>query len=413
MRSDRRTIIGSLGYLAFVGMLSIGGLLYAASNYFVGQSIQSQSISDAEKAVAFEKWNPYAFEAGGDALIGKEDRAAAEWFEKAVALRPDDFRLWIKLGDARSRAEQHDNAERAYLKAIELAPNYGTPRLQLGLQYLERGSKDKAFEQLGAAARLDPLYYPVVFHHAESAFAGDASAIESAITPTSKNERLIFAIHLIQTSRMTESIRRFLLGNELTFDEKKKLIGLLKERKNYRLAREVWLTTLDPEIASQSEHHIFDGGFELISRGSEDGFDWTVDDDPYTSVSRNQGDVHSGSWALKIRFSGNAELQKPIVSQIAFVEVGKRYRLTFYVRAEEMISGGLPAVVVSDVGTGQLRASSKPIANTNGAWEERTMLFTATEPLVLISVQRPNCSDRRCPIFGELSIDDLALERDH
>jgi hypothetical protein len=278
--------------------------------------------------------------------------------------------------------------------------------------YLKLGRIDKAFQTLGTAAALDPLYYPEVISQAEVAFAGDANAIEKAISPRSRNGRMVFALHVIRTSRMTESTRAFLLSGELTADEKQKLMDLLKENKNYVLAHEVWLSTLSPGIAPSVNQPILDGGFEQITGSDPSGFGWQIEDLAFISVVRDSTDAHSGQSALKIRFTGNSEIQRPIASQISFLEAGKQYRLTYFAKAGELVSGGLPTVVVADVKTGQVLGASKPITNTNGSWEERSVAFKASDSVVLISLQRPACVDRPCPIFGELSIDDFSISAD-
>ncbi len=60
---------------------------------------------------------------GDRSLLPEELPAAVARYEQAAALSPNDYRLWVELGRARSAAGDSDGAERALRRAIELAPN--------------------------------------------------------------------------------------------------------------------------------------------------------------------------------------------------------------------------------------------------------------------------------------------------
>jgi len=53
--------------------------------------------------------------------------ATAKSYEKVAKLSPNDYRWWVELGRAREQAEESDAAEKAYLRAVEIAPNYTYP----------------------------------------------------------------------------------------------------------------------------------------------------------------------------------------------------------------------------------------------------------------------------------------------
>src|SRR5690606_12981948 len=73
---------------------------------------------------------------------------AVGMMEEVVRLSPNDFRWWIELGRAYEQAERPEEAERALLRAAELAPEYTFPRWQLGNFYLRQNRTDDAFAQL-------------------------------------------------------------------------------------------------------------------------------------------------------------------------------------------------------------------------------------------------------------------------
>ncbi|HEX6126991.1 MAG TPA: hypothetical protein VFZ23_16580 [Pyrinomonadaceae bacterium] len=410
-----RSRIPAILYLIAMVLLAFAGVRHAASNYFAETAIEAASLEQTDTAAFFEPANPAVYEARGIILAKKRDFAGmAEAFERAAALRPNDYRLWLAAGDAWSQAGDVTAAEQAYLRAIQLAPGYGRPQMQLGIMYLGAGDNNRAFEFLSSAARLDPLYYPEVLHYASTTFGNDADAIERALRPLSKQAKILFALYLIDRSWMTETTRRFLVGRELTAEEKNKLINYLLSRKNYPLAREVWLSSMDSVRAGAAAQPLFDGGFESLTASDPSGLGWQIDDDvSFTSVSRTSKDVYSGASAIIIRFDGNADVGRPIISQIAFIEPGKRYRLTFYVRAVELVSAGLPSVLVTDVESHAILAWSQPVSDTKGSWIQRSVVFTAPPaPVVRVSVQRPECKASPCPIFGEFSVDEFSVAVD-
>ncbi len=66
-------------------------------------------------------------------------------FEDVARLAPNDYRWWIELGRAYEQAEKPENAEAAFKRAVELAPEYTYPRWQIGNFYLREGRPDEAF----------------------------------------------------------------------------------------------------------------------------------------------------------------------------------------------------------------------------------------------------------------------------
>jgi hypothetical protein len=113
---------------------------------------------------------------------------------------------------------------------------------------------------------------------------------------------------------------------------------------------------------------------------------------------------------LKIKYSGPVELRAKIISQISYVEPRRKYKLKFAYRSSEMITAGLPAIIVSDAASDQQLGSSVPLRPTGEKWVESEIEFTSTDlPVVVVSLQRPTCQTNPCPIFGDLSIDDFTI----
>ena len=115
-------------YLILVGVLALAGARYAASNYFAQAAIRSGSIDEAATAVSFQTGNPGAHEALGIELLQRNEFvAASDAFEKAILLSPNDYRLCLRLAQARLLSGDAESAKSAYSRAIELAPRYSLP----------------------------------------------------------------------------------------------------------------------------------------------------------------------------------------------------------------------------------------------------------------------------------------------
>ncbi len=402
-----------LVYFILLGILFLTGARFSASNYFAQGAMRSGSSDEAATAIAFQSENPGAHEAFGVELLKRNEFASAsEAFSRAVSLSPSNYRLWLRLASSQLLGGDVSSAESAYLRAIELAPAYSLPRMELGRMYLELGQREKAFEYLASAARLDQSQYAEVLKSANAAFGDDPDAIERAVAPVSIKGKSIVAWYFLDRSWMTEKTHEFLLSGEPNVDEKNTVIRFLKEKRNYTLARDVWLSRLATDgVSTSGMPIIIDGSFEAVTENDPSGLGWQIDwKISATSIALDRKDIPSGSVALKIRFAGNAELRRPVVAQIAFVEPGQHYTLQYAVRAGEIISAGLPVLLVSDPATNAILGRSEPIADTKGTWVRRSLTFKASdESAVLISFQRPDCTSEPCPIFGEVSIDDISL----
>ena len=73
-------------------------------------------------------------------------------------MRQDPFHpaLWLLLGEGHRLAGDGRQAEQAYRRAAELAPDDVAPWVALGHLALERGRLGTAVEAVGAARRIQP-----------------------------------------------------------------------------------------------------------------------------------------------------------------------------------------------------------------------------------------------------------------
>ena len=400
-----------LAYVCFIAFIGYSAARQGLSHYHANIAFRSGSQSVAATAVGFLPENPYAYKTLGEVLLrNKNYSGAAAAFENAIEFSQNDFLLWLRLGYSRSQLKEYEASEIAYNKALELAPNYSQPIYSFGMMLLETGRTEEAFLHLAKAAERDPALYPQVLDLARTAFPHDPLAIERSFNPTSRETKQLVVSYLIEHGFMTDSVRSFLVSEELTGHEKTEFVRFLLEKKNFETAREVWLSRLKPDQFDANEL-IFDGGFETITENDASGLGWQINQTiTATAVTRDLKTFHSGSNSLKVKFAGNVEVGKNIVSQLANVRPGRKYSLRLFALSPEMISAGPPALTVSDGVTNELLAAPIEMRSTGGNWREYKYEFVATAtPVVRIGLQRTGCNEIPCPIFGELYLDDFQL----
>ena len=76
---------------------------------------------------------------------------------ESIKDRPDDPDEYYLLGNAYNETDQHDQAVRSYLKAIDLKSQFPQARYNLGVTYCMLGRTKEAGVQQEQLKRMDPL----------------------------------------------------------------------------------------------------------------------------------------------------------------------------------------------------------------------------------------------------------------
>jgi hypothetical protein len=346
-----------------------------------------------------------------------EASAAVGEYERAAALRPRDYVLWLELGRAREEAGDVAGTLAALAESTRAAPHYAQPRWQLGNALLRAGRRDEAFAELRRAAESDPRLYPnfvdVVWH----ATGGDARALAETAAPRSPPESLALARYLVKQGEVAAGVRAASeAGGGISEVGRRALLSDLLAGGRFREAYTLWSAGSGAARCSSGGACIADGGFEGELSFDETGFGWRIaraSSAANTTLSLDADAPREGARSLRIDFGGDSTPSEKIISQLVPVEGGTRYRLGFAARTGELVTGGLPFVRVADAGGAPagglppLAESPALPAGTSGGWQDFAMEFTTPRAAgtVTVSLLRRECAISPCPAFGHLWLD--------
>lgn len=421
-----RYLIGSLALVACLFGISTAWRMgrarvlsqYAANNSWLPPQYQVNAQATADEAVRLSPSDPETYYARGVAMVdaGRLTDAVRE-FELAAALRPRDYEIWMKLGNTCEDAGNDQGALAAYQHAIQCAPFYAQPRWQFGNLLLRMGRIEEAFAEMRRPAESDPTLLPALIDLAWGVFKEDAAAIKGAVQPRSTDSRLTLAKVFARRGKPAEAVALFREAGEVTAEGRRGLVTELITAKHFTEAYEVWSS--GPATHSGDSAGgvgvMTDGGFEGEIKLDEPGFAWQLRrEQPGVAISRDTARPRAGVYSLRVEWKGSSNPAGAVVSQLVIVSAKTRYQLRFAVRTEEIVTGGLPLIVVTDAsGSAPPLASSAPLPAGTSGWQELTLEFATgdTTRSVLISVLRQNCPSGPCPIFGRLWLDTFALEK--
>lgn len=337
-------------------------------------------------------------------------------FERAVALRPNDYFLWLELGRARDMADDERGAIAALEQSARLAPFYAQPRWQLGNVLFRTGRAEESYRELRSAALSDVALLPNLIDLVWGATDGDPVAVERIIQPERASWHIALAKIFIKRGKISDGLTHFRAAGGMAEKDRQALLNELLAARRYQEAYDVWAFGPGENKRDSGLALLNDGGFESKMSRDNTGFGWQlVRDTQGLRLSLDRNHPHSGTQSLRMDFNGDANPGQSILTQLILVEPNMRYRLRFNARTEEIVTGGLPLISVRDADSkdNSALAMSSTLPQSSGGWHEYTIDFTAskTTSAVLISVHRQNCSSGPCPIFGRMWLDDFVIQK--
>lgn len=336
-------------------------------------------------------------------------------FEQAVALSPNDFRLWLAYGKARERSGDGAGAELALRRALEFAPNYAQVQWTLGNVLLRRGQIREAFFEIRRAAESDTNYRIPAIGAAWQIFDGSLADVKQNIGD-SANLNSALMMFLAKQQRFAEAVE---IWNALPAEEKKTtlktegeaLFGELIAAKQYRTALEIQ-TSIDGE--SNAENFalgkIFNGGFESeVKREKATVFDWQIADGAQPQIGFDDNQKVGGTRSLVMIFNSSDGKDFRQVSQIIAVEAVKKYGFSLFYKSDLKTSGTLRWEIVDDSNDKVLAITNPISANADWTNLKTEFMTAANTQAVTVRLVRESCKSIICPIVGKVWFDDFSV----
>lgn len=349
-----------------------------------------------------------------DIFTPEKIESSLKLYEEVVRLSPNDYRWWIELGRAYEQSERFEQAETSFKRGVELAPGYTYPHWQLGNYYLRQNRSDEAFAELQKAAEKNQSYREQVFSMAWDYFEQKPEKVEELAGNTADAKKTLVKFY-VNKGRSADALR---IWNTISEEEKQKnpatsklVAQVLYEKRFYRTAVEFARQLgIDPDAKSET---VTNGSFEkVLSTPEETYFGWKAVSSPADKIDiKTDSSVKKeGSRSLRINFAGYQKPDLLSVWQIIAVEPDKKYRLSFWLRSENLKSAGTPQLEIVNANDDKLIISTKPFQAGTNEWQNMTLEFTSPGNCegILIRTGRAFCGDT-CPLVGTIWYDDFVL----
>lgn len=340
------------------------------------------------------------------------EKSQAE-YEKAAALSPNDYLLWLALGKSRERNGDITGAEKALRRAVKLAPNYVDTHWTLGNNLLRQGKSEEAYNEIRQSTIGSEKYVIPAIATAWQIFNGDISRIKQNIGDSPKLNAFL-AGFLLKREHYDEA---FEVWNGISQEMKSvnyreqsegiynQLVGAGK----YRYARMV-KASLDNQEKTDVFGKVTNGGFENnVRQQKADFFDWQIADAAQPLIGFDDRIKHGGNLSLVIIFNSQNGQDFRAVSQTVAVEAGKNYQLQAFYKSELKALGTLRWEILNAADRSVIAATDAIAENSD--WTKLSAAFSVPEKTeaVIINLARVKCGSTICPITGKIWFDDFSL----
>jgi Flp pilus assembly protein TadD len=406
--------VAALALTAIIVLMAIFGFIWglansaslAADEKEVGQLLAELSPSDPQTHFASAILHEKTFEPGDLSI------ALAE-YEKAAAISPYNYLVWLELGSALGRAGETAAAEAVLRRTRDLAPNYARVHWALGNLLLRRGSDDEAYSELRQAIEGDPAFAAPAAAIALQMADGDSKAVQSRLRDL-PHASAALAVLLAGQKRWDEAAQIWEAVEMTTGD--KRLAEAAETLKNsffqggrFRNAAEIAAAKNRGENAPVLEK-VTNSGFEMPVKTEGAGdFEWRVAPGNYPQIGVTDGQKHAGRFSLITVFNNSDPKNFRGFSQVVAVQPGRAYQLNVPYRADMKAKVPFHWEIVS-AGDAKRIALSEPLMPST-EWTVLTTNFTVPTDKDGVEVRfvRGDCVAAACAATGSFWFDDISM----
>jgi tetratricopeptide (TPR) repeat protein len=335
--------------------------------------------------------------------------------EQSVRYAPEDYRYWLELGRVYEQTENYEKAEKAFQRAVRVAPEYSNVHWHLGNYYLRRGQETESFPALRKSAENSVVYREQVFSVVWDYFEKDKGKLEQ-LAGDKQDIRAGLAKFYAVKELPEDSVR---IWNTMSEEDKTRnqdiarlIAQALYEKRFYRSSIE-FVRQLGIETQLQAET-VQNGGFELpIAADAKDAyFGWQISRKEKIEVNTDPVRKKEGNKSLRVSFNGFTGIEIKNILQIVAVESNKKYRLSFWLKTENLKSGGTPTLEILNANDEKIITTSAAFPTGTQDWSPVTIEFVVppTAEAIALRIDRAYCGDA-CPLVGTFWVDDFKLEK--
>lgn len=375
--------------------------------------------------------------------IGSKDDPKG--LERALTIVPENARYYYLLGLQRYDNNDPDGSIRYFLKSLRLNPTDSKAWLELARSFIEKGNNDKASYALMRAIRMDGKSPDVIWEAGLLSLMNgnneDASRLLRRYLSMMPSEQDKLYSILFTIGADSDFIIRSLLPNQYEF-YKRYLYFLIRNRLT-KEAIDLWplIRDMDPErelyirycdFLIQSgyaekatdlwedfikrfeikkegtDNIIWNGDFEYKPEGG--CFDWRIGKSEGVKVFIDRDISRTGESSLTINFNGQTNPDISVASQVVSVKQGKRYRVTSYVRTENITTKNGVFMYINGHNCGLSYLRTEPLIGTN-LWKRLDIEFKVPFgcDAVQVGIRRERSEKFDNKISGDAWIDSISM----
>ena len=334
-------------------------------------------------------------------------------FEKAAALSPYNYLLWLRLGSARGRAGETATAEAAFRRALALAPNYPRVHWALGNFLLREGGDDEAYSELRKAIEGDPQFASPAVAITLQMADGDVQTVQSRFQNL-PHANAALAVFLARQKRWDEAAKVWdtvpvTAGDTRISEAAQVMKRAFFEGRRFRFAAQV-AAQQSPGEGAPAIERVTNPSFESPVKTEGAGeFDWRVAQTNYPQIGLTDTQKRSGRYGLIAIFNNLDPKDFRGFSQVVAVQPGRTYELTVPYRADVKSKAPFHWEIVNATDSKRL-AISEPL-NLSSDWTTLSTTFTVPADADGIEIRfvRGDCISSACAATGSLWFDDISI----
>jgi tetratricopeptide (TPR) repeat protein len=390
----------------------------ATYTWFVLKAYGAQWFADRsdqasiEKAIALEPQNASYHDLLCRSMIfvSQQPQKAVSECRKASELNPYSSSIWLDFAQAYFSIGNRELTDAAIHKALAVDPTTPDTAWSAANFFLIQDNTAEAIKQFAIVLREEPsLATPTLNICWQSLH--DINRIQS-IMPPNPEVYLAFIKLLLSTGEL-DSARQIwssLMQLRAPFDYRQGMfyVDSLLQARSVAAASDAWkqlsLKSKELQAYSQPDNLVTDGSLSREILNS--GFDWRYTPRPEVGVTLDSAEFHSADRSLRLTYNSNGS-DAGIFQYIA-VQPATRYRLSAWVKSEEIETANGPSLTLSDARDNTVYGATEEAIGTAPWHRIQTDLQTGPETnlLILSILRRPG--DTR--IQGKFWVDDIKLE---